>query len=159
MGGEAPPQKANREPSTIAAIINDRTNELHDILFGDVWFGCGQSNMAFAFESFNWKALGAKEFVAAARNPCIRPLHMNEGENRNAIKPREDALGLSWQTAPPESVAKFSCALYWMGDELESELGVPIGLVNAAWYDLPLGWNVVNGENLPLGVFKRISKP
>jgi hypothetical protein len=30
-----------------------------------------------------------------------------------------------------------------------------ISSVKYAWYDLPLGWNVVNGENLPLGVFKK----
>ena len=128
-----PPQKANTKPCKIAAKCGAKTVAVSNVLFGDVWFGCGQSNMAFAFNSFGWKAIGAREFVAKAKNPSIRTLHMNEGENRNALVPREDALGIKWETASPESVAKFSAALYWMGDKLHKELGVPIGLIDASW--------------------------
>ena len=128
-----PPQKANCEPSTIAAICNDRTNELHDILFGDVWFGCGQSNMAFMFNSFGWKAEGASNFVAQANKADIRILLM-DCPNTGFVQ--KDAPCVRWKRSDPNdptAVANFGAALYWMGDKLESELGVPIGLVNAAW--------------------------
>ena len=128
-----PAQKANRKPSKIAAKCGSEKREITGVLFGDVWFGSGQSNMAFSFDSFGWKALGAKEFVAKGGNPLIRTLHMNEEQNRNAIKPRENAVGVKWQKPSAETLAKFSAALYWMGDRLQKELDVPIGLVDASW--------------------------
>lgn len=135
-----PPQAANRAGSEITATCGDETVKIGDILFGDVWFGCGQSNMAFKFNSFGWKAEGASNFVARAGKDDIRILLMDVP---NTGFTQKDAPCVRWKRSDPKdptSVANFSAALYWMGDRLETELGVPVGLVDSSW-----GMTRING--------------
>lgn len=135
-----PPQKANRQPSEITATCQGETVKIGDILFGDVWFGCGQSNMAFKFKSFDWKAVGATNFVQQANKDDIRILLMDVP---NTGFTQKDAPCVRWKRSDPNdptSVANFGAALYWMGDKLEAELGVPIGLVDSSW-----GMTRING--------------
>lgn len=129
-----PPQKANAKPSRLTATCGKEKAEIGNVLFGDVWFGCGQSNMAFTFDGYGRPPVGGEAFLEkAAGNPLVRTLLMNDGENRNCGFPRADALGVRWQTAKKEEIRKFGAALYWMGAKLADELKVPIGLVNASW--------------------------
>ena len=129
-----PPQKANKKPSTITAACAGETVSIKNILFGDVWFGCGQSNMAYTFAGYGRLPIGGEEFLKKAEgNPNIRTLLMNDGDNRNSPFPREDAIGIHWETSTCESMRKNGAALYWMGWKLNQALDVPIGLVNASW--------------------------
>ena len=117
-----------------STAIDKSRISISDVLFGDVWFGCGQSNMAYTFDGYGRKPIGADEFIAKATgNPNVRTLLMNDGENRNAPCPREDAVGIHWETATPEAIRRNGMALYVMGWNLNQALDVPIGLVNASW--------------------------
>lgn len=110
------------------------TIAISDILFGDVWFGCGQSNMAYTFAGYGRLPIGGEEFLKKAEgNPNIRTLLMNDGANKNSPCPREDAVGIHWETSTYDSMRKNGVALYWMGWKLNQALDVPIGLVNASW--------------------------
>lgn len=129
-----PPQKANARPSTLTATCGKERVQIGNILFGDVWFGCGQSNMAFTFDGYGRPPIGGDAFIQKATgNPLVRTLMMNAGENKNCGFPRADALGIKWQTAKADEIRKCGAALYWMGAKLADELKVPIGLVNASW--------------------------
>ena len=129
-----PPQKANKRSSTITAICGAEKHSITNVLFGDVWFGCGQSNMAYTFNGYGRLPIGGEEFLKKAEgNPYIRTLLMNDGDNRNAPAPRADAIGVKWETSTIDSIRKNGAALYWMGYKLNQELDVPIGLVNASW--------------------------
>jgi sialate O-acetylesterase len=129
-----PVQKANKKPSTITATCAGETVSITNVLFGDVWFGCGQSNMAYTFAGYGRLPIGGEDFLKKAQgNPCIRTLLMNDGENKNAAYPREDAVGIRWETSTYDSMRKNGAALYWMGWKLNQALDVPIGLVNASW--------------------------
>ena len=129
-----PPQKANKKPSTITAKCGKETHSITNVLFGDVWFGCGQSNMAYTFAGYGRLPIGGEEFLKKAEgNPNIRTLLMNDGDNRNSPFPREDAIGIKWETSTYKSMRKNGAALYWMGWKLNKVLDVPIGLVNASW--------------------------
>lgn len=129
-----PPQKANARPSELTATCGKSKATIGNVLFGDVWFGCGQSNMAFTFDGYGRPPVGGDEFIKkAAGNPLVRTLMMNGEENKNCGFPRVDALGVKWQTAKPEEIRTCGAALYWMGAKLAAELNVPIGLVNASW--------------------------
>ena len=129
-----PPQKANKKPSTITAKCGKETHSITNVLFGDVWFGCGQSNMAYTFAGYGRLPIGGEEFLKKAEgNPNIRTLLMNDGENKNSPYPREDAIGIKWETSTYKSMRKNGAALYWMGWKLNQALDVPIGLVNASW--------------------------
>ena len=129
-----PPQKANARPSTLTATCGKQKAQIGNVLFGDVWFGCGQSNMAFTFDGYGRPPIGGDAFIQkAAGNPLVRTLMMNAGENKNCGFPRADALGIKWQTAKADEIRKCGAALYWMGAKLADDLNVPIGLVNASW--------------------------
>ena len=129
-----PAQKANKKPSTITAKCGKETHSITNVLFGDVWFGCGQSNMAYTFAGYGRLPIGGEEFLKKAEgNPLIRTLLMNDGENKNSPYPREDAIGIKWETSTYESMRKNGAALYWMGYKLNQAIDVPIGLVNASW--------------------------
>ena len=129
-----PAQKANKKPSTITARCGKETHSITNVLFGDVWFGCGQSNMAYTFAGYGRLPIGGEEFLKKAEgNPNIRTLLMNDGENKNSPYPREDAIGIKWETSTYKSMRKNGAALYWMGWKLNQALDVPIGLVNASW--------------------------
>ena len=108
-----PAQKANKKPSTITARCGKETHSITNVLFGDVWFGCGQSNMAYTFAGYGRLPIGGEEFLKKAEgNPNIRTLLMNDGENKNSPYPREDAIGIKWETSTYKSMRKNGAALY-----------------------------------------------
>ena len=129
-----PVQRANKNPSTLTARCGAESHTITNVLFGDVWFGCGQSNMASTFAGYGREPIGGEAFLQKAKgNPHIRTLLMNDGDNRNLAHPREDAVGIHWETSTYDSIRKNGAALYWMGWKLNQALDVPIGLVNASW--------------------------
>ena len=114
--------------------------ELDDILIGEVWISCGQSNMEF----FLGSSIGGKEAVAAANCPQIRLLHE---ERMQAPRPAKDTrvaggvnkksrpapTGPVWKVCTPQNVSNFSAVLYYFGQRLHKDLDVPVGLIKASW--------------------------
>lgn len=97
---------------------------LRDVLVGDVWLCSGQSNMAFALRS----AQGGNEEIARADFPRIRLFAV---ENRSAYSPATTPRG-SWRSCSPATAGQFSAVAYFFARRLQAELGVPIGLIQAA---------------------------
>ena len=129
-----PAQAANKNAAEICATRGTDKITIGNILFGDVWFGCGQSNMAYTFSGYGRLPIGGEEFLERAKgNPHIRTLLMNDKGNKNSPYPREDAIDVKWEAASYESIRKNGAALYWMGAKLNAALDIPIGLVNASW--------------------------
>src|SRR5690349_17604860 len=118
------PIPANATPATM--IISGRnTIELKDILVGEVWLVAGQSNMQrLLSETANGEAA-----IAAANHPLIRLFNVSR---QVAFKHANPPLA-RWQACSPQSVKEFSAAGYYFGVELERELRVPIGLINASY--------------------------
>ena len=117
--------KASAESRVLTVTGKDgRKVEVKDVLVGEVWFGAGQSNMA-------WGVGSAKNFEAekaAANFPLIR--YYGEG-SVTAEKPQAEGKG-AWQICTPETVHRFSATLYFFGREIHTEVGVPVGLICAA---------------------------
>ena len=118
------PMKANTTPTTMT-ISGRNTIELRNILVGEVWLVAGQSNMQrLLSETDNGDAA-----IAAADHPLIRLFNVSR---QVAFKHAPPPLG-RWQASSPQSVKEFSAAGYYFGVELEKELHVPIGLINASY--------------------------
>lgn len=103
---------------------------INDVLIGEVWLCSGQSNMEM---SASW---GLKQFdadVAAATNKNIRFFHV---PRTTAVYPQDDAEA-RWVVCNPEDMRRFSLAGYFFGQKLNSELGVPMGLINSSWGGTP----------------------
>ena len=118
------PGKANPAPARM--IIEGRNRiELDNILVGEVWLVAGQSNMQrLLSETANGEAA-----IAAANRPLV---HLFNVSRQVAFKHAPPPLGV-WRACTPESVKEFSAAGYYFGVELQSELNVPVGLINSSY--------------------------
>lgn len=115
-------------PYTIT-VQGRNTITLENVLFGEVWVCSGQSNMQWpVFASDD-----AEREVAEADYPDMRLFRV---EMVTAEEPKRDTNG-SWQVCTPETIPDFTAVGYFFGRKLHQELGVPVGLIQAAWGGTP----------------------
>jgi sialate O-acetylesterase len=113
------PLAAAKQPATLVARGSaGSTAKIEDILVGDVWFGSGQSNMAFTIDHCENevkdperrdKVLAA---VVAGTHPMVRLHRGNAG----------------WAVSGPDVNRGFSALMLSFGVALQRELDVPVGL-------------------------------
>lgn len=106
-------------------VAGSNTLNFEDVLFGDIWFCSGQSNMAWSVSLSNNAAVE----IASANYPQIRLISVPQVGTQ---EPQENFEG-QWTTCSPESVANFSAVGYFFGRRIHQSTGVPIGLVDNAW--------------------------
>lgn len=111
-------------------VTGSSTVECDDVLVGEVWLCSGQSNMEMGIG----RAQNSKEEIAEANHPNIRLLLV---AHHWAATPQDDIEG-TWKVCTPENIAQggwegFSAVAYFFGRNLESELHVPIGLIDSTW--------------------------
>jgi sialate O-acetylesterase len=145
-----PAVKADGKPHHMTVSGKNKI-ELDDVLIGEVWIGSGQSNMEFGL----WGAIGGQEAVKAANYPQIRLLNV---EKVQATQPAKDIVVVggvkdkngraipAWKVCTPQTAPGFSAVLYFFGQRLHKELGVPVGLINSCWGGSPIGAWTVAGE-------------
>jgi len=127
------PLKVSAEPSEMT-VKGTNTVTLKDILVGEVWICCGQSNMQHSLRAVT----NAEQEVAAADYPNIRLFRMQDTWTPDG--PQPDCKG-QWQACTPKSARGFSGVGYFFGRDLHKELKVPIGLVdNAVNGSVPESW-------------------
>lgn len=102
------------------------TLTLRDILVGEVWVCSGQSNMERELKY----SLDAVQEVAASDHPAIRHVKI---AHRIGLRPLDDIDPAPWQVSDPDHAGDFSAAAYFFARQLNRELGVPVGLINASW--------------------------
>ena len=102
---------------------------LKNILVGEVWICSGQSNMEMSVKS----SKDSGKEIAAAEYPEIRLFKV---KREKAAKPKTDCQG-SWVQCSPASVGDFSGVGYFFARDLHKEIGVPIGIIQAAWGGTP----------------------
>ena len=105
------------------------TVTLEDVLVGEVWLCSGQSNMEWPVD----RSQDAKTEIAAAHFPLIRHFTVTR---LTSPTPLEDVTG-TWEVCSPETIAPFSAVGYFFGRELQRDLKIPIGLVDATWGGTP----------------------
>jgi sialate O-acetylesterase len=112
-------------PYTIE-FAGTNTITLRDILIGEVWICSGQSNMEWSAQNgFD----GAEDEVAMADLPHIRLFKIPHTTSRY---PQDDCEA-QWSVCTPETMRDFSAVGYFFGKNLQENLDVPIGLIQAAW--------------------------
>jgi len=114
-------------PHELLVTAGDRSQRVRDVLVGDVWLCSGQSNIELQV----WRALDARAEIAGAGNDRIRLFTVPQV---SAVTPQRDfSEAVEWQPVNPESVREFSAACYFFARELQKQVDVPMGLVEAAW--------------------------
>lgn len=122
------PMMAAKTPRPLVVSSSEPKEELRirNVLVGDVWLCSGQSNMGV---SMGWCIRGRpllEERVAEANNPLLR-LGQKEKSNYNQ-HPKNDAC--TWRVTTPESTRSFSAIGYLFGDQIQRDIGIPVGVLN-----------------------------
>ncbi len=122
--------KADNKPYILNIKGSDEIT-FNNVVFGEVWFCAGQSNMEMPIKGYpNSPILGGNEAMLYGTNKFIRSYHVN----RNAIEtPQQDTKGGQWLEATPLSIKDFSATAYFFAKELNKVLDVPIGIINSSW--------------------------
>lgn len=104
--------------------------EINDVLIGEVWVCSGQSNMEMPVNGRGKVAvLNASELMIEAKKYPIRLFHVP----RSKTKQPSIESNATWQVADSLSVGDFSAVGYQFALELQQQLKVPIGVIQAAF--------------------------
>lgn len=97
-----------------------------NVLVGDVWICSGQSNMEWPVRLSN----NATEEIRKSDIPVIRHFKV---PTETAARPMDDLTGGEWKISSPETSGDFTAVGYFFAREINHELNIPIGLINASW--------------------------
>jgi sialate O-acetylesterase len=122
-------------PYVITVSAKDTTITINNVLIGEVWFCSGQSNMEMPVAGWppNDTIMGSKKTIANASIPEIRLFNVTK---KIASEPMEECVG-KWEVCSPESVNQFSATAFFFGKKLQSELKIPVGLIESSWGGTP----------------------
>ena len=134
-----PPTKAGG-PYTIDITASNKVT-LKEILFGDVWFCSGQSNMV---HQMNIHDVAYAKDIVEANYPQIRQFWIPTLTNLQAHQ--NDFPTGYWKPAVGENVIPFSAVAYFFAKHLYDKYHVPIGLINASVGGTPIeAWTSEEG--------------
>jgi sialate O-acetylesterase len=137
---QLPQQKAGG-PFEIT-IKGSNTITIKNILFGDVWFCSGQSNMEY--EMYKAADIYPKE-IASSTNDLIRHFLVKRNIGFNALEDIESDAG--WQSTNPTTVLNFTAVGYFFARNIFEKYHVPIGLIHCSYGGTPAeAW--INENNL-----------
>lgn len=110
-------------------ISGDNEVTVNNLLVGEVWVASGQSNMQWTLnQSFQPEVEKPK-----ANFPRIRMITVAQ---TTSLEPVDEVKG-SWQECSPETVGKFSAVGYYFARDLQTKLGVPVGIISTSWGGTP----------------------
>ena len=98
--------------------------EFHELLVGDVWLCGGQSNMELPLE----RTRNGKDEISAANHPEIRLFKV---QSHATYSPAAVVQG-QWKICSPQTMAEnggFSAVAYFFAQKVQSDIHIPIGLV------------------------------
>ena len=105
-------------------VLKINSQEIKNILIGDVWICSGQSNMEWRLKQTS----NPDADVAGANYPMIRLFQVPRSE----VDAEKSSVNSSWKECTSENAANFSAIGYFFGRDLHKNLKVPIGLINNA---------------------------
>jgi sialate O-acetylesterase len=126
----------------VLSVTGPQSATFSNVMVGDVWLCGGQSNMEFGVGA----AMNGQAELAAANNPSIRMYRIPDTQAGTpqsvpniAANTRPDLIMGSWLSATPANVKSegdwggFSAVGYFFGRKLQSDLNVPIGLIESCY--------------------------
>ncbi|HEY9259178.1 sialate O-acetylesterase [Chitinophaga sp.] len=114
-------------------ITAGNTITLQDILFGDVWFCSGQSNMV---HQMNVHDVTYARDIAEANDPQIRQFLVPTLTSFSG--PETDLPAGYWSPAVGDAVRPFSAVAYFFAKKIYEKYKVPIGIINASVGGTPI---------------------
>jgi sialate O-acetylesterase len=114
---------------------------LQNILFGDIWFCSGQSNMV---HQMNIHDITYAEDIKTANYPGIRQFLVPVANSLEG--PKSNLDNGSWKPAVGEDVRPFSAVAYFFAKKIYEKYHIPIGIINASVGGTPIeAWTSEEG--------------
>jgi sialate O-acetylesterase len=114
-------------PYTLHVSSGGDSQDIHDVLVGDVFLCTGQSNMALNVR----RAANAESEIAAATDSEVRELAVDRVPNAAPLT--SFSTPVSWKVETPQTAGDFSASCFYFARELRKQVKVPIGLITVAW--------------------------
>ncbi|HEX4273483.1 MAG TPA: sialate O-acetylesterase [Rhizomicrobium sp.] len=114
-------------PYTLRAVSGNDSQEVHDVLVGDVFLCTGQSNMQLSVR----RAANADFEIAAATDGQVRELAVDRVPSPVALTTFTSPV--AWKVETPQTAGDFSASCFYFARELRKHVKVPVGLVTVAW--------------------------
>lgn len=122
-------------------IRGKNSHTLSDVLFGDVWFFSGQSNMV---HQMNIHDVAYAKDIATADFPQIRQFLIPVANDLQ--QQRSDLPSGTWNAAVGENLRPFSVVAWFFARKLHQQYSIPIGIINASVGGSPAqAWISENG--------------
>ncbi len=119
------PAQAAGSHGDIIIVSGTDKQTIHDVLFGEVWFASGQSNMEISLHhSQDREKVAARAQRAAFRFFIVQHTIANE--------PASDVIG-KWEIADANNVDHFSATACSFASELVERRHVPVGIVDSSF--------------------------
>ncbi len=130
------PMPASKESRVLKVAGASNSEEIKDVLVGEVWFASGQSNMECPIWGPNprYRDGQGAVMIAKTKRPFIR---YAKNAKATAAAPRRDWKGV-WRDYSPESFKEtfnynLSGVAYYYALELHDALGIPVGIIDSSW--------------------------
>jgi sialate O-acetylesterase len=112
------------------SVSGSSTQNINDIMIGEVWFCSGQSNMEMPLKGrVSQPVEGSNEFILNADNKNIRVFSISKNSSKTLL----DNVEGKWISASAEVAGNFSAVAYLYGKKLNQLLKVPVGLIVSSW--------------------------
>ncbi len=125
------PANSTGQVLIVSSRNSNSSQQFSDVLVGDVWLCAGQSNMATPMKAYPT----LKDEIPTMQNHLVRLFKTKHGGVGCAVPSDvvvpDSAFEGSWQALSPEFAADFSAVACFFGRALQSQAGVPIGLLSA----------------------------
>ncbi|MFO7826386.1 MAG: sialate O-acetylesterase [Cyclobacterium sp.] len=113
-------------PYTLTVNTSKESLAYENVMMGDVWLLGGQSNMEWALKNTN----NGEDSIKVADHPNIRLFEVGRNLSLEAI---DDVPEAKWSVCSPETVENFSAIGYYFARRIQTDLDVPIGLLDVNW--------------------------
>ncbi len=139
---QLPPMAASAEGRTLVATGETTgqkvsSHKIADVLVGEVWYCCGQSNteMPLVGPNPHFSDREGRLVAQMTRKPLIRYAYASNYK-WSATPKKTAGYAVAWKTFTPENLGaepSFSAMGVYFALELHNALGVPVGLVGSYW--------------------------
>lgn len=130
------PSEADSHCRQLRVESGEQTIKVNNVLVGDVWHASGQSNMAMTVGAMAKELEPVTKDIAEADLPRLRLCRINESESS---KPSNDLRQrATWTVCDPTTVSQFSGVAFYFARRLDTELKVPIGVIDTSRGGTPI---------------------
>ena len=114
-------------------VSEEEVKEINDVISGEVWVACGQSNMEFELQN----TYDGQNIVKNLSNDRVRffyvPKMAYECEELDKQKKNAEWNIMNSQKDDPAKIGRISAVAYYFADKISRELDVCVGIINANW--------------------------